>query len=37
VNRRMDDYSAKNIEKIKTLGEFWWADNKDLIKDFFNK
>ena len=37
VNRRMDDYSAKNIEKIKTLGEFWWADNKDLINDFFNK
>ena len=26
VNRRMDDMSEKNLEKIKTLADKWWSE-----------
>ena len=37
VNRRMDDYSVKILKKSEHLESFGGIDNKDLIKDFFNK
>ena len=36
VNRRMDDSSDANLERIHLMGMEWWSDFGDQTLDFLN-